>query len=91
MDAALTGCLPAFIGRREVTMKRRIVAFLATSALVAALAGPAQAIDYPEQPGDNNARGCEAVATAPADRTKPSDRGEANQQALFADACAGGP
>jgi hypothetical protein len=72
-------------------MKRRIVAFLATSALVAALAGPAPANHYPEQPGDNNARGCQAVADAPADRTKPSDTGEANQQHLFADACAGGP
>jgi hypothetical protein len=68
-------------------MKRRIVAFLAASAFVAAIAGPAPASDYPEQPGTNVATGCQAVDDAPADRTKPSAQGEANQQDLFADAC----
>jgi hypothetical protein len=72
-------------------MKRPLVAFLAASAFVTAVAGPASANHYPEQPGDNNARGCQAVEDAPADRTKPSAQGEANQQHLFADACLGGP
>jgi hypothetical protein len=93
--------------RQSVTIRRFILGVLAAGLIAfaapAAYAGPGQ--NFPEQPGDNVAAGCQAVLTNPdraihtvltpegwvVDEQHASDQAASILLQMLADACFGGP